>query len=95
MDTQTKRDKVRQFIEDAGSSFVGIDFLKKDGTKRSARFNPRDFNEIKGTGKKCEDPDIFRFREVQNKEEGKNAWRSFSIDRLVRIAANGKEIIFD
>ena len=95
MDAQTKRDQVRKFIEAAGSSFVGIEFLKKDGTLRDARFNPRDFNEVKGTGKKCEDPDIFRFREVQNKEEGKTSWRSFSIARLVRIKANGEEIVFD
>ena len=95
MDTQQKRQKFLEIIEAAGSSFVGIEFVKKDGSPRTARFNPRDFNEIKGTGKPCEDPNIFRFREVHNKEEGKTTWRSFHIDRLVKVKANGEEVVFN
>ena len=95
MNTEQKRQKFLEIIEKAGSQFVAIKFTKKDGSPRAATFNPRDFNEIKGTGKSCEDPNIFRFREVQNKEEGKTVWRSFHIDRLVQVKANGEEIAFE
>ena len=71
MNTEQKRQKFLDIVEKNGSSFMGLVFLKKDGSPRDARFNPRDFNEIKGTGKPCTDPNIFRFREVHNKEEKK------------------------
>ena len=94
MNTEQKRQKFLEIVEKNGSSFMGLVFLKKDGSPRDARFNPRDFNEIKGTGKPCSDPNIFRFREVHNKEEKKTVWRSFHIDRLISVTSKGKETVF-
>lgn len=94
MNTEQKRQKFLEIVEKNGSSFMGLQFLKKDGSPRDARFNPRDFNEIKGTGKPCSDPNIFRFREVHNKEEKKTVWRSFHIDRLISATSNGEKIFF-
>lgn len=86
---------ISKIIEKAGSTWVSVDFLKKDGTLRSLRFNPKDFNEIKGTGKSCSNPNIFRIREVSNKEEGKTTWRSFDATRTLAIRARGEETKFD
>jgi hypothetical protein len=94
MNTEQKRQKFLKIVEKNGSSFMGLVFLKKDGSPRDARFNPRDFNEIKGTGKPCTDPNIFRFREVHNKEEKKTVWRSFHIDRLVSVTSKGEQTVF-
>lgn len=93
MNTEQKRQKFLEIIEAAGSTFVGIEFVKKDGSLRKATFNPRDFNEIKGTGKPSEDLYLFKYREVQNKDEKKTAWRSCRIERLVSVAANGKKVM--
>lgn len=92
--TKARHEIIREAIELAGSTFVGVDFLKKDGTKRSIRFNPRDWNEIKGTGSTCNDPNIFRIREISNKEEGKTVWRSFDARRVLRVSAKGQDINF-
>jgi len=78
---------IQEIIEKAGSTFISVVFLKKDGTERSLRFNPRDFSEIKGTGTASSDPNIFRIREVQNKEEGKTTWRSFDARRVLKIVS--------
>ena len=95
MKNQARHEIVRDIIEKAGSGFVSVAFLKKDGTVRQITFNPRDWNEIKGTGKGCENPNIFRIREVNNKEEGKTTWRSFDATRVLRIRANGSEACFE
>ena len=94
MNTEQKRQKFLEIVEKNGSSFMGLVFLKKDGSPRDARFNPRDFNEIKGTGKPCSDPNVFRFREVHNKEEKKTVWRSFHIDRLISVTSKGEVTVF-
>lgn len=87
-----RHELIRQAIQQAGSSFVSVNFLKKDGTERHITFNPRDFNEIKGTGHTCPDPNIFRIREVQNKEEGKTTWRSFDARRVIKLKFKGQEV---
>lgn len=89
-----KQELIRKIIAEAGSQFVRVGFYKKDGEQRFVTFNPKDFNEIKGTGKASTNPDLIRVREVQNKEEGKTTWRSFSIERLFSIKSNGNEITF-
>ena len=85
----TKLEQIKQLIADAGSTFVGVDFTKKDGTERHITFNPRDFNEIVGTGKPSSNPNIIRIREVNNKEEGKTTWRCFDVDRFFKITVRG------
>ena len=43
-----KTAQIRQFIFNAGSSIISVQFLKADGTLRSLQFNPKDSCEIKG-----------------------------------------------
>lgn len=86
----TRLEQIKQLIADAGSTFVGVDFTKKDGTERHITFNPRDFNEIVGTGKPSANPDIIRIREVNNKEEGKTTWRSFDVNRVFKVTVRGQ-----
>lgn len=95
MKAKARHEIIRDMIERAGSSFVSVSFLKKDGTERQITFNPRDWNEIKGTGTACSNPNVFRIREVNNKEEGKTTWRSFDATRVLRVRANGSEEIFE
>lgn len=95
MNNKARHEIVRDIIQRAGSSFVSVNFLKKDGSERQITFNPKDWNEVKGTGKPCENPNIFRIREVNNKEEGKTTWRSFDATRVLRIRANGSEATFE
>lgn len=85
---------LREILKLAGSTFVSVGFNKKDGTPRKATLNPLDFNEIKGTGKPCKDPNIFRFREVNNKEEGKTVWRSLDARRITFVKFKGQTILF-
>jgi len=90
-----RHELIRQAIQNAGSSFISVNFRKVDGTKRQLTFNPRDFNDIKGTGKSCLDPNIFRIRETQNKEnDRKPAWRSFDARRVISIRTKNEVIYF-
>lgn len=95
MKSKARHEIIRDIIEKAGSTLVSVNFLKKDGTERQMTFNPRDWNEVKGTGTVCSNPNIFRIREVSNKEEGKTAWRSFDATRVLRVRANGSEACFE
>jgi len=83
--TMTTHQAVREILDAAGSSLVSVRFIKKDGTERSLTFNPRDFAEIKGTGKKCEDENIFRVRDIRLGQ-----WRSFDARRVISVSASGK-----
>lgn len=95
MKFKARHEIIRDIIERAGSRLVSVSFLKKDGTERRITFNPRDWNEIKGTGSTCYDPNIFRIREISNKEENKTTWRSFNAARVLKICANGSEACFE
>ncbi len=76
--------RIRDLIHQAGSHFVSVVFLKKDGSERHMTFNPLDFAEIKGTGNPTDDPNIFRIRDSKL-----SAWRSFDARRVVSIKVNG------
>lgn len=71
---------IRSVITEAGSNLVSVTFIKKDGTKRLMTFDPTDHSDIKGTGKPCTNPDIFRVREY-----GRDQWRSFDASRVLNI----------
>jgi hypothetical protein len=75
--------RVRELIEEAGSRYVSVKFIKKDGTERQMTFNPKDVNDIKGTGTPTQDPNIVRVR-----DNGKQAWRSFDCRRVNTIRVN-------
>jgi len=85
-----KTAKIRQFVRDAGSSIVSVEFIKADGTLRKLQFNPRDSKEVKGTGNALKKPSIVRCRDFTiARKEGQGAWRSFDCERVVCIKANG------
>jgi hypothetical protein len=82
---------VKQFIEDAGCSIVSVEFIKADGSLRKLQFNPRDRQEVKGTGHALKAPSIVRCRDFSvARKEGQGAWRSFDCERVVSIKANGQ-----
>jgi len=85
---------LRQIIQAEGSTFVSVKFIKVDGTKREFTFNPKDIREIKGTGKPCPNPNIFRVREINNKDEQSTVWRSFDARRVLSITSRGKTVDF-
>jgi hypothetical protein len=87
---QSKTDIVKRFIFDAGSSIVSVEFRKADGTLRKLQFNPRDTQEIKGTGYALKAPSIVRCRDFSiARTQCQGAWRSFDCERVVSIKANG------
>ena len=87
---QSKTELIKSFIFDAGSSIVSVEFRKVDGSLRKLQFNPRDTQEIKGTGHALKNPSIVRCRDFSiARKEGQGAWRSFDCERVVSIKANG------
>jgi hypothetical protein len=87
---------IREFLQTAGSTIVSVQFVKKDGTIRKIQFNPRDRQEIKGTGSVTTDPNIFRVRDLKiAKNEGQGAWRSFDSRRIVSIKSRGMVFNFN
>jgi hypothetical protein len=90
-----KTSLIKQFIFDAGSSIISVQFVKADGTLRKLQFNPLDSCEIKGTGHALKNPSIIRCRDFTiARNEGQGAWRSFDCERVVSIKSNGKELVF-
>jgi hypothetical protein len=90
-----KTSLIKQFIFDAGSSIVSVQFIKANGEQRSLQFNPRDTQEVKGTGHALKASGIIRCRDFAiARKEGQGAWRSFDCERVVSIKANGRQLIF-
>lgn len=85
----TVSDLVQATIDRAGSQFVSVRFLKKDGEPRQLTFNPKTIGEIKGTGRQCDDPDIFRVV-----ESTKGHWRSFDAKRVISMKVGGEVTVF-
>jgi hypothetical protein len=85
---------IRKFIANAGSSIVSVRFVKLDGSLRSVQFNPRDRQEIKGTGSPTTKASIIRCRDFRQAKTGNAAWRSFDTERVISIQANGQHIVF-
>ena len=83
---------VKKFIANAGSSIVSVKFVKLDGSLRSVQFNPRDRQEIKGTGKPTAKANIVRCRDFRQAKQGNAAWRSFDTERVISIQANGQHV---
>ena len=81
---------VKQFIFNAGSSIISVEFLKADGTVRKLQFNPRDSREIKGTGTPSTKRNIVRCRDFAiARKQGQGAWRSFDCERVTKITSKG------
>jgi len=78
-------ERIKSLINDAGSGYVSVTFIKKDGSERQMTFNPKDVNDIKGTGDTSKvDANIFRVR-----DNTKQAWRSFDARRVIKIKSKG------
>lgn len=89
-----KTKAIKTFIFNCGSNIVSVEFTKKDGTKRSISFNPRDNKEIKGIGTKCTNPSIIRVRDFNLAKKGPGAWRSFDCARVISVKGMGEELSF-
>ena len=83
---------IQKFIANAGASIVSVKFVKLDGSLRSVQFNPRDRQEIKGTGKPTTKATIVRCRDFRQAKQGNAAWRSFDTERVISIQANGQHV---
>ena len=91
--TSNKTAFIKRFIQSAGSSIVSVEFRKTDGSLRKLQFNPRDTQEIKGTGYALKAPSIVRCRDFSiARKDGQGAWRSFDCERVVSIKAKGVAI---
>ena len=75
---------IQAILREAGSQFVSITFIKKDGSLRQLTGNLKDHNDVKGTGTPTSDPHIVRIR-----ESSKQQWRSFDTRRVVAIKTGG------
>ena len=90
-----KTQAIREFIFNAGSSIISVQFVKADGTPRSLQFNPLDTCEIKGTGHALKKPSIIRCRDFTiARTKGEGAWRSFDCERVTSIKAQGRTLAF-
>jgi hypothetical protein len=87
----TLSNQIRDFLHHEGSTIVSVEFTKKDGTLRTIQFNPRDRQEIKGTGTKTDNPNIIKVRDfdIARNNNGIGAWRSFDVNRITRIKSRG------
>lgn len=81
----TSTQLLNQIIESAGSQLVSVSFIKVNGEKRQLTFNPKQVGEIKGTGTKCQNSNIFRVMDIKLGQ-----WRSFDARRCVSIKVSGK-----
>ena len=86
----TNAETIKAIIDAAGGTLVNVRFTKKNGEERSLTFNPRDFAEVKGTGTKCADENIFRIRDIKL-----GSWRSFDARRVLSISAQGEQTTFE
>ena len=90
-----KTAKIRQFIFEAGSSIISVQFVKANGEPRSLQFNPRDTQEVKGTGHALKKASIIRCRDFTiARKEGEGAWRSFDCERVTSVKAKGRSLTF-
>ena len=80
-----RSERIKSLIDEAGSGYVSVTFIKKDGSERQMTFYPKDVNDIKGTGDTSNvDANIFRVR-----DNTKQAWRSFDARRVIKIKSRG------
>ena len=78
-------DLIKTILDTAGSQFVSVTFTKANGEERQLTFNPAHVGPVKGTGTKCEDPNVFKVMDIKL-----NQWRSFKADRVIKIKVAGQ-----
>jgi hypothetical protein len=92
--TMATAETIRTFLQSSGSTIMTVEFIKKDGTIRKISFNPRDRNEIKGTGTALKNPDIICVRDFNLARKNQPAWRSFNVHTIRRINCNRQTFDF-
>ncbi len=86
---------IREFLKSSGSTIINVRFKKKNGEMRSLCFNPRDRQDLVGGSPSTTNPDIIRVRDFRiAKEQGEKAWRSFDVNRVISLTANGQRFEF-
>lgn len=86
----TSADLIKAIVNTAGSQFVSVTFTKANGEERQLTFNPNHIGPVKGTGTKCEDPNVLKVMDVNLGQ-----WRSFKADRVIKIKVAGTTATFD
>lgn len=99
----TKSEIVKSHIQNAGSKFVSVTFIKKTtGEERTITFNPKEGcnlvsgNRAEATQKrKANNPNLINVVDssIANREEDRRkGWRSFSSETVISMKVGGKQI---
>jgi len=97
---ESRRENVKALIESAGSTFIGVDFIKADGTLRTMNVQTHAGHSLlKGDAasdsakaavatRKSNNPNLMSVFDVAN-----NAWRSINLDTVQRITIRGTTFV--
>lgn len=96
-----KTRQILSLINQAGSQFVSVTFIKKDGTERTIRFNPKYSRLTKDPSerakkaaetRKLNNPDLLNVMDIDLRQQGTEelrCWRTISTSTVKRIAIGG------
>ena len=84
----TGTQRIKNILKAAGSRYVTVDFVKKNGKPRTLTFNPCHRLETNGTGTD-KSSDLFTVVDTS-----KTQWRSFRSLQVLQIKANGNTYSF-
>ena len=101
---ERKRQQIKGFIADSGSTFMSIEFIKKDGSTRKMNFNPQSAKNHLAENisdsaaravetRKRNNPHLINIWEMNNQDET-TKFRSINLDTVTRVAANKMQITF-
>lgn len=97
---ENRRENIKYLIESAGSTFIGVDFIKADGTHRTMNVQTHaGFSLLRGDAasetakaavakRKANNPQLMPVYDVAN-----NAWRSINLDTVQRITIRGTTFV--
>lgn len=97
----TRRAAVRAFMDESGSRFLSVDYIKKDGTLRNMNCQlaagrsllagdaASDSAKQAVETRKANNPNLRNVYEVPTK-----SWRSINLDTVLRISRNGQIVDF-
>jgi hypothetical protein len=94
---ELRRANVKSLIESAGSTFIGVDFIKTDGTKRTMNVQTHagrkllsntENGKLMAEKRKETHPNLMPVYDVAN-----NAWRSINLDTVQRLAIRGTTFV--
>jgi len=97
---EARRDNVKSLIESAGSTFIGVDFIKADGTFRTMNVQTHagksllagdaasDSAKQAVETRKRNNPNLINVFDVAN-----SAWRSINLDTVQRVTIRGTTFV--